>query len=48
MISGMRIMHEIPQCPYDYKIWQYSESGEVPGISGNVDLDLWFQEGRIK
>ena len=36
--------HELPQCPYDYKIWQYSENGKVPGIKGNVDLNLWFQE----
>lgn len=35
---------EIPQCPYDYKIWQYSESGAVPGISANVDLNLWFEK----
>ena len=19
--------HELPQCPYDYKMWQYSEAG---------------------
>ena len=36
--------HELPQCPYEYKIWQYSETGEVPGIKGNVDLNIWFQE----
>ena len=36
--------HAVPQCPYDYKIWQYSETGSVPGINGSVDLDLWFQE----
>ena len=35
---------EIPQCPYDYKIWQYSESGAAPGISANVDLNLWFEK----
>lgn len=23
--------HETPQCPYEYKIWQYSETGAVPG-----------------
>ena len=41
--------HEIPQCPYDYKIWQYSESGAVPGINANVDLNLWFEkENRSK
>ncbi len=38
--------YDIPQCPYDYKIWQYSETGVVPGINGNVDLNLWFQEGE--
>ncbi len=36
--------YEIPQCPYDYEIWQYSESGTVPGINANVDLNLWFQK----
>ena len=36
--------HELPQCPYDYKMWQYSEAGTVPGIRASVDLDLWFQE----
>lgn len=36
--------HELPQCPYEYKMWQYSESGTVPGINASVDLDLWFQE----
>lgn len=36
--------HAVPQCPYDYKIWQYSETGAVPGINGSVDLNLWFQE----
>jgi GH25 family lysozyme M1 (1,4-beta-N-acetylmuramidase) len=29
----------VPQGWQNYKIWQYSESGNVPGISGNVDLD---------
>ena len=38
--------HEEPQCPYDYQIWQYSESGTVPGINANVDLNLWFQKGE--
>jgi lysozyme len=30
------------KCSYkgDYGIWQYSSSGKVPGISGNVDMDL--------
>ncbi len=29
--------------PYEYNIWQYSESGTVNGINGDVDLDLWLK-----
>lgn len=36
--------YEIPQCPYHYQIWQYSETGAVPGINANVDLNLWFEK----
>ena len=32
-----------PQCPYAFTMWQYTEKGQVPGISGNVDLNVWFQ-----
>ncbi len=28
--------------PYRVDIWQYSQEGQVPGIEGYVDLDLWF------
>ena len=34
----------IPQTPYDFVIWQYSETGTVDGISGNVDLNIMFEE----
>lgn len=29
---------------YEYKVqmWQYTDKGKVPGIEGNVDLNLWF------
>jgi len=30
----------LPQTPYHFNIWQYSGTGTIPGISGNVDLDL--------
>ena len=30
--------------PYEYNIWQYSESGRVNGINGEVDLDIWLAE----
>lgn len=31
---------------YAYKVdmWQYTDSGQVPGISGNVDINLYFPE----
>ena len=34
------------QMTYAYKVrmWQYTDQGKVPGISGNVDLNLWFPE----
>lgn len=28
--------------PYKIDFWQYSDEGSVPGIEGNVDLDLYF------
>lgn len=28
--------------PYEYKVWQYSQSGTVQGIKGNVDLNISF------
>ncbi len=30
--------------PYAMKLWQYTNTGSVPGISGNVDLNLYFIE----
>ena len=29
-----------PDMYYDFRIWQYSDKGKVPGIEGNVDMDL--------
>lgn len=28
--------------PYTYDIWQYSSTGKVNGIKGNVDLNIWI------
>lgn len=28
--------------PYQIHMWQYSHTGTVPGITGNVDMDLYF------
>lgn len=29
--------------PYEYKIWQYSDTGRIQGISTNVDMDICFE-----
>ena len=31
-----------PDMYYNYRIWQYTDSGTVPGIGGKVDMDLAF------
>lgn len=30
-------------CTYggSYQMWQFTESGSIPGISGNVDMSAW-------
>ncbi|MBR4027594.1 MAG: glycoside hydrolase family 25 protein [Lachnospiraceae bacterium] len=33
---------KVPQTPYNFTFWQYSESGSVDGINGNTDLNVWF------
>lgn len=30
--------------PYEYAIWQYSDTGRIDGIEGNVDLNISFRE----
>lgn len=30
----------LPQTPYRFCMWQYSSTGSVPGIEGNVDLNV--------
>ncbi len=32
-----------PFFPYEFQIWQYSATGEIPGIEGDVDLNLCFK-----
>lgn len=33
---------DVPAFYYDFQIWQYSDTGKVNGISGNVDLNISF------
>ena len=30
--------------PYDFKVWQYSATGRVDGIEGDVDMNISFKE----
>lgn len=32
-----------PDLPYEYTGWQYTDSGTLDGVSGNVDLNVWFE-----
>jgi GH25 family lysozyme M1 (1,4-beta-N-acetylmuramidase) len=34
-----------PAYPYDFEMWQYTESGKVDGIKGNTDMNLAFRRG---
>lgn len=38
------LAHYTTQTPYtgDYTAWQYSSSGAVPGITGDVDMNYWY------
>lgn len=33
---------EQPDFYYNFQMWQYTSSGKVTGIDGNVDLDVWM------
>ncbi|MGN0437335.1 MAG: glycoside hydrolase family 25 protein [Lachnospiraceae bacterium] len=33
-----------PDWPYEFAIWQYTESGTVPGISGTVDMNIQMMD----
>ena len=26
-----------------YQVWQYSETGSIDGIKGNVDINIWYK-----
>lgn len=39
---------EKPIYPYDFNIWQYTESGKVNGINTNVDINIQFINKSIE
>lgn len=36
----------VPQNPYEISMWQYTETGKIEGIEGNVDLNVWFPKEK--
>lgn len=45
------LAHYVTQTDYQgsYQMWQYTSQGSVPGIQGNVDMDVaYFQSGSAK
>lgn len=36
--------HDHPTYEKDFRFWQLADTGVVPGISGFVDLDVWYLE----
>ena len=34
---------ELPSLYYDFRIWQYTDEGQVPGIEGGVDVNICFR-----
>lgn len=38
-----RLKHK-PETDYDYQIWQYSHTGKIVGIEGNVDFDVAYRD----
>lgn len=35
---------EIPSFAYDFQMWQYTDSGFVPGVEGPVDMNIAFRK----
>lgn len=35
--------NDTPTFEYDFQMWQYTNEGKVPGIEGNVDLNILFR-----
>ena len=34
----------IPQTPYAFEFWQFTENGKVDGIAGLCDIDIQFMK----
>lgn len=43
------LAHYVPETDYDgdYQLWQFSATGEVEGIKGDVDLNVWEEKSGL-
>jgi len=39
---------EAPSYRYKFSMWQYSDTGSVAGITGDVDLNLWIKSDSVR
>lgn len=37
---------DMTQWPFEYAMWQYTDSGSVAGITGGCDLNIWLKEKK--
>lgn len=39
--------YDYPFYPYEFDIWQYTETGAIDGVTGNVDINIQFVEKEL-
>ncbi len=35
---------DLPEFPYNFDIWQYTDTGKIPGVEGKFDLNVSFKD----
>ena len=43
-VSALEELISVPSYNGAYQMWQYTSTGSVPGISGNVDLNEIYKQ----
>lgn len=36
----------IPQMNDEFRMWQYTNTGQIDGISTNVDMNVWLERAK--
>ncbi len=40
------IYEALPQTPYAFTFWQYSNTGKVNGVEGDSDQNIWMRKKK--